>query len=243
MLCPKCKRLLPEKVNIKINFCPLCGERLYEAGRKYLIQVQSNISRDSDGKMMMFLDDRDMYDIKALDTVCIAVEAGFHTLNFRYKIRNKKITILVASNYMIGANYNTLSGLIETNIMKVDETEDGLSEKDLNHMELSSPVMVSDDGIKSFDAITGHDTPEFELSVTSGLKGGILRIYTNRMEFVAERDYKKDLTQFADIVCVRPKMGSIDIQCEGNVHKVYSIPKDNYNEVLAFLNNRIGDGE
>ena len=243
MNCPKCGRVLPEKVNIKINFCPLCGERLYEAGKKYLIQVQSNITRDSDDKMMMFLDDRDLYDVRPMDTVCVAVDAGFHTINFRHKIRSKKITILVASNYMIRANFNTLSGLIETNIMKVEDSEDGISDQDLSDIELSSPIMVSKDGTRSFDIITGHDDPEFELSVTSGLKRGLLRIYTKRIEFMGENDFKKEVIPYTEMVSVRPKMGSIDIQCEGNVHKVYSIPKDNYNEVLAYLTNRVGGGK
>lgn len=30
----------------------------------------------------------------------------------------------------------------------------------------------------------------------------------------------------------------IDILCDGNIHKIYSIPKDIYNEVMSFLNNR-----
>ena len=77
MNCPKCGKVLPEGVNVKINFCPLCGERLYEDGKKYLIQVQSNISRDSADKMLMFVDDRDLYDIKPLKTVHVAVDAGF----------------------------------------------------------------------------------------------------------------------------------------------------------------------
>ncbi|SFQ14281.1 hypothetical protein SAMN04487928_12058 [Butyrivibrio proteoclasticus] len=48
-----------------------------------------------------------------------------------------------------------------------------------------------------------------------------------------------DVTDFIKIIAVRRKMGAIDIQCEGNVHKVYSIPKDAYNEIMVYLTNRI----
>ena len=73
----------------------------------------------------------------------------------------------------------------------------------------------------------------------SGKKEGILRLYAERVEFSSKKDFKKEVVQYRDVVEVRKRMGSIDLICAGNVHKVYSIPKDIYNEVMAFLTNRI----
>ena len=105
---------------------------------------------------------------------------------------------------------------------------------------MTKPVMVSEDGQRGIDIMLGEDEPEYEINVTSGLKEGILRIYSERLEFTEQGDFKKDIVQYKDVVAVRKKLGSIDVQCAGNVHKVYSIPKDIYNEVMAFLTNRTG---
>lgn len=242
MNCPKCGKQLPENMNIRMNFCPACGDKLFVAGRKYLIEIQCVGQRESENSaMMVFLDDRHLYEALPGETICFAVEAGFHTLKFRQKIRSKTINLLVTSSYVLKAYYNTLSGLIETSVGIVDDSEKGIDPKELAKKELTSPVMISEDGQRTFDIMLGDDDPEYEIKVTSGLKEGILRLYSERCEFSPSSSYAKEVTHYKNVLAVRKKMGSLDIQCEGNVHKVYSIPKDIYNEVMAFLTNRISE--
>ncbi len=242
MICPKCGRQLPDNISRMISFCPLCGDKLFEAGRKYLVEIQCAGQRNGDfTNMMVFVDERNMYEVAPGDSICFALDAGFHTIKFRYKIRSKTITILAASSYAIRTYYNTLSGLIETTVSMVEDSEEGISPQELDKRALTSPVMVSEDGQKTFDILLGDDDPEYEIKVTSGLKEGILRLFSERLEFSPVNDLKKEIVNYKNIVSVRKKMGSIDVQCDGNVHKVYSIPKDIYNEVMAFLTNRISE--
>ena len=240
MICPKCKKGLPDKMNMKITFCPMCGERLYEVGRKYIVEVQCAGQRSIDGDTMkMFVDDKQLYEIVPGESICVLVDSGYHTLKFRRKIRNKSIDLLVNSSYLIKTYYNSLSGLIETSILKVEDSEGGIDPKDLKGKEVAVPIMESEDGTRSFDVILGEDDPDYEIRVTTGLKEGILRLYSERCEFSMEGNFKNEVINYKDILEVKKKMGSIDIVCDGNVHKVYSIPKDTYNEVLAYLTNRI----
>ena len=241
MNCPKCGKELPENNNVRINFCPVCGDRLFVAGRKYLVEIQGFGPRDGENAMMVFLDDRILYEVKNGESICFPVEAGFHVLKFRQKIRSKVINLLVTSSYLIKTYYNTLSGLIETNVNIVENSEGGIAKEDLDKRDLTSPVMISEDGQRSFDIMLGDDEPEYELKVTSGLMEGVLRLYSERCEFSPSSNYSKDVTHYKNVLSVKKKMGSLDIQCEGNVHKVYSIPKDIYNEVMAFLTNRISE--
>ena len=242
MKCPKCGEQLPANMNAKIKFCPICGEPLFQIGKHYLVEVNCTGQRDDAGTpMMVFVDDRLLYEVRPGEKITFSVLAGFHTLKFRHKIRNKVITLLVTANYVIRAYFNTLSGLIETNVSKVDDSEEGLDALTVAGMNLSQPVMISEDGKRSFDVLLGEDDPEYEIKVTSGLLEGILKIFTERCEFLPSGNMKKDVTHYREVQSVRKKMGALDLLCEGNVHKVYSIPKDIYNEVLAYLNNRIED--
>ena len=229
-------------MGIKINYCPLCGERLFEEERNYLIEVQFAGQRSEDKiQMLVFVDENALYEINAGDHICFSVKAGFHVLKFRHKIRSKTITLLVTSSYVIKVQHNSISGLIETSVNVVGNSSAGISQEDIARSSLTEPVMVSEDGRRIFEMMLGNDDPEFEIQVTSGLNNGVLRIFYNRCEFSFEEQNRKDITFFKDIVSARKKMGAIDLQCEGNVHKVYSIPKDIYNEVIAFLNNRIAE--
>ncbi|MCR5403698.1 MAG: zinc ribbon domain-containing protein [Butyrivibrio sp.] len=242
MICPKCGKLLPDNINSIMTFCPVCGEKLFELGRKYLIEIHCSGQRDDENtSMLVFVDDKHLYEVKPGDSICFAVEAGVHSLKFRYKIRSKTITVLATSSYAINTFYNTLSGLIETIVKVVDDSEDGLNAEKLAETELTAPVMISEDGRKSFDILMGEDEPEYVIKATSGFKTGILRLFTERMEFSSSADIRKDITYYKDVAGVKKKMGAIDVQCEGNVHKVYSIPKDIYNEVMAYLNNKISE--
>lgn len=239
MNCPNCKKALPDDMLSKLNFCPLCGGKLYEAGKEYLIQVTCTGQRSFDGStMLLFVDDTELYDLKPGEDIYFSARAGFHTLKFRHKIRDKVIQILLSANYSIKAYYNSLSGLIETSVSEVDENNYALV---FGGAEMTEPSMVSTDGQKGFDILLGEDDPEYELRVTSGLKEGILRLYSERGEFSSQKDFKKEVFFYKDIVDVKKKMGSIDLVFTGNVHKIYSIPKDTYNEILAFLTNRIED--
>ena len=159
-------------------------------------------------------------------------------LKFRQKIRSKNISLLVNSGYSIKATYNTISGLIETNIIKFEE-EDEDSERRINEADLTAPSMVSEAGARGFDSLLGVDEPEYKVKATEGLKEGMLSIYTERLEFKGKTDLAKEVVDFRNVISVKKKMGTIDILCDGNVHKIYSIPKDIYNEVMSFLNNRI----
>ena len=237
MKCPKCNGMLAGKNVGKVNYCPFCGEKLFDSEREYLIEVDCFSLRDSDSPMMLFLDDSAMYEIQPGNKIYLSAKAGFHVLKFRYKIRTKKIQILLRSNYRIKAHFNTLSGLIETIVNeKSDKSE---RSGDQEEVKLAKPSMVTTDGKRGLDVMLGDDEPEFEIRVSTGLKEGTLRIYSERMEFSADNELKKDITQFKNVVAVKKKLGSIDVQCEGKVHKIYSIPKDIYNEVMAFLNNRV----
>ena len=241
MNCPKCGKSLPENLSLRINFCPLCGEKLFEAGKKYLIEIHCAGQRDAESPMMVFLDDKMLYEVVQGESICFPADAGFHAIKFRHKIRSKSITLLVTHSYVIKAYYNTLSGLIETNVTIMEDSRDGIDDETLAKRELTAPVMVSEDGRKSFDILLGDDDPEYELKGTSGLKEGILRIYTDRCEFAPSSQNKKEVLSYKNVLTVKKKMGSIELVCDGNVHKVYSIPKDIYNEVLAFLTNRISE--
>ena len=239
MNCHSCKSVLPDNLNTKINFCPICGGKLYEDGKEFLVEVSCTGQRSlSGGTIMLFVDESVFYEISPGEKIYFTARAGFHSLKFRHKIRNKVIQILLASDFSIKVYYNSLSGLIETSVYEVDEKD---RDSVFSGAVISKPIMVSKDGQRTFDVMLREDKPEYEVNVTSGLKEGILRIYSERLEFSGKKDFKKETVQFKDVVAVRKKLGSIDLQCAGNVHKVYSIPKDIYNEVIAFLNNRIQD--
>ncbi|WP_029232499.1 zinc ribbon domain-containing protein [Butyrivibrio sp. VCB2006] len=237
MICPNCKNVLPDKMSDKVNFCPICGGKLYVDGEEYLIEIFCMGQRNLDGgSIMIFLDETVLYQVNPGEKIYIKVKSGFHSLKFRYKIRNKVIQVLIANNYSIRVSYNSLSGLIETSINEVDETQyDAI----FSNIQISKPDMVSENGKRGFDIMLGEDDPEYEIAASSGFRQGILRLYAERLEFSSEKDFKNEIVQYKDVVAIKKKMGSLDIECVGNVHKVYSIPKDIYNEALAFLNNRI----
>ena len=210
--------------------------------KSYVIEIQCVGQREGeDALMMLFVDDRQMYEVKAGESMFIALEAGFHSLKFRQKIRSKTITLHVNSDYVIRPYFNSLSGLIETNVTKTQFTGRENKEDGDFGIRITEPVMESADGKKTFDVMLGDDDPEFEFNTTSGLKEGVLRIFYERCEFSPKDEFKKEVLQYKKIVSVKRKMGSLDIECAGNVHKVYSIPKDIYNEVMAFLTNRISE--
>ncbi len=239
MNCHSCKNALPDNLNTKINFCPICGGKLFEDGKKFLIEVICTGQRSlTGGTMMLFLDDTVFYEVHPGEKIYFPARAGFHSIKFRHNIRTKTIQILLSSDFSIKVYYNSLSSLIETSVSEVDEKD---HDAVFGSVKITEPVMVSKDGKRGIDIMLGEDDPEYELNSTTGLKEGILRIYAERIEFTESGDFKKDTLQFKDVVAVRKRLGSVDLQCAGNVHKVYSIPKDIYNEVIAFLNNRIGD--
>ena len=242
MICPNCGNSLPEKLNMQVQYCPMCGGRFYDTGKKYLIEIQFLSFSDSDSqKMFVLLDEEKLYEVKCGDTICFAVSPGKHSINFRYLIRNKSITILVTCGYAIGVSYNTGSGLIETNISKVENSAEGITEEELKDKKLTDPVMITGADFKDIETMLGEEEPDYVLEATTGFKEGRLCLYSEKMEFTPVKDFKKESLSYNDIVAVKKKMGAIDVECVGNVHKVYSIPKEIYNEVLAYLNNRIAD--
>ncbi|WP_026652559.1 zinc ribbon domain-containing protein [Butyrivibrio proteoclasticus] len=238
MNCPNCNKQLNNNIKDNVNFCPFCGAKLFEAGKDYLITIACAGQRHSVAHdMMVFVDDSELYKVKPGESICFSARAGFHNLKFRHNIRNKSIQLLLSSDYDIKANYNTLTGLIETNVTKVDPKDVPAAGR--GQVKLTKPEMVSQNGGKDFDVLLGEDEPEIEIRATSGFKEGILRLYSERLEFTSDTQLKKEVVLYKTVSDVRKKMGSVDIQCEGNVHKIYSIPKDSYNEVIAFLTNRI----
>ena len=242
MKCNSCGKKIPSILNAEIKFCPFCGARLFEDGRYYIVEITCSGQREGEESMMLvFVDEKQLYEVMPGESVKFALTAGYHTLKFRQKVRSKSINLLFSSDYMISAYYNSLSGLIETNIIKSRGSGGGYTKKEIDKKILTMPVMVSDDGQKSFDVMLGDDNPEYEFRVSSGFKEGILRLYSERAEFEQDNQLKKEIIHYKNIVAVKKKMGAIDLQCEGNVHIVYSIPKDIYNEVMLFLNNKIGE--
>jgi hypothetical protein len=236
MECPKCRDDLPDSLSDKFKYCPFCGTKLFEDGAEYMIEISCTGQRNLDSEMLLFVDESVLYEIKPGESIYFPAKAGFHTLKFRYKIRNKIIHILLSSSFSVKASFNSLSGLIETVVNAVDDKN---VKAIFRNSTLAVPVMFSGEGQKGVEVMLGEDEPEYELRVSAGLKEGILRIYTDRLEFSPDKELKKEVTHYKDALSVSRKLGSIDIRCEGNVHKVYSIPKDIYNEVMAFLTNRI----
>jgi hypothetical protein len=239
MNCPNCRKILPENINIKMQFCPFCGGKLFEEGKTYLIKVNCTGQRGMQAaKMMLFIDETVYYEILPGESICFQLPAGFHSLKFRHKIRSKIITLPVGSDYVIRAYFNTLSGLIETSLTEVEEKDHDATFK---KAEITKPTLVSKDGQRTFDIMLGEDEPELTVDVTSGLKEGTLKLFSQRIEFRGKGDINKDTVYYTDMISARKMLGNIDIQCAGNVHKVYSIPKDSYNDVMVFLTNRIAE--
>ena len=242
MKCGSCGKKIPSILNSDIKFCPYCGVRLFEDGRYYVTEITCSGQGDGeDDLMLVFVDEKQLYEIMPGESVKFALTAGYHTLKFRQKVRSRSFNLMFASNYLISAYYNSLSGLIETNVSKSGGSGVGYTKREIDKMILTMPVMVSDDGQNGFDVMLGNDQPEYEFRSTSGFKEGILRLYSERAEFEQDNQLKKEVILYKSIVAVRKKMGAIDLQCDGNVRIVYSIPKDIYNDVLAFLTNKIGE--
>jgi predicted nucleic acid-binding Zn-ribbon protein len=244
MNCPKCGERLPDGISTKLKFCPVCGDRLFEDGEKYIVQIFVTGNREEkSGGMLVFVDDREMYETKVMDSIYISLSAGFHSLKFRQKIRSKSITLLVNCDYSIKASYNTLSSLIETSVTKIEDKAGAggvVEHVDFSKATIATPSMVSSDE-RAFDVMLGEDDPEFEMNATSGLVEGELKIFSERLEFSPKGQFKKEVINYVNVDKIRKKMGSIDVELGGNVHKIYSIPKDIYNEVLAYLTNKISE--
>lgn len=236
MNCPKCKGKIPDRGSEQLNYCPFCGAKLFDAEKEYMIEVTNIGHRNLERAMILFVDDRAFYELKPEESIFFPITGGYHTFKFRYDIRTKPIQIMVSSNFTIRVNYNSLSSLIETAVSAVDK--DSFMELTKNSKR-AVPVAHSAKSGGRDTALLSEDGPEFEMRVSTGLKEGLLRIYADRMEFSADNELKKEITNFTEVVSVSKKLGSIDIRCDGNVHKIYSIPKDIYNEVIAYLNNKI----
>ncbi len=242
MKCRSCGKKIPSVLDADVKFCPYCGSRLFEDGRYFIVEITCSGQRDGEESMMLiFVDERELYEVMPGEAVKFALTEGYHTLKFRQKVRSKSLNLLFSSDYSIGAYFNSLSGLIETNITKVRGSGVGYTKKEIDKKTLTMPVMVSDDGQQTFDVMLGDDNPEYEFRATSGFKEGVLRLFSERAEFTPDNQLKKEVVQYKTIVAAKRKMGAIDLQCEGNVHIVYSIPKDIYNEVMLFLTNKIGE--
>lgn len=240
MRCPNCKQTLADNINTKVNFCPFCGKRLYDTSKHYLMHIYSMGAVDMAlGNMLVFIDERLMYEVKAGEGLLIVLEAGFHTIKFRVGVRNKSIQILLDADFEIKAHFNTATSLIETLVNEMEGTEDGHNAESISKEEISQPVMISETGEKGFETVLGDDMPEYEFKASSGLLEGELKLYSERLEFTPAGGMKKETLDYKNIVAVNRKMGTIDVQCAGNVHKVYSIPKDIYNEVIVFLTKKI----
>ena len=240
MRCPNCKQILSDSISFKVNFCPICGKKLYDENKKYLLRVfTTGQGENNANNLYVFVDEKYLYEIKPNSGMLVILNSGFHNIKFRHNIRDKEINLLIDSDYEIKAYYNTLTGLIETNVTEVEGTQDGNSARSTPESELTKPIMVSDSGVSGLEAALGNDAPEYDIKATSGLRMGVLKLYSERLEFSAEGNFKKEIVDYRDIVSVKKKMGSIDVECTGNVHKVYSIPKDIYNEVIVFLNNKM----
>ena len=236
MNCPNCNVALPDGINTRINFCPSCGGKLYQSGKKYLIEVMCTGQRSFEGSdMLLFVDDKAAYDLIANEKIVLSVNAGFHSFRFKKGLRSKSIQLLISGNYTIKVYYNTLSGLFETTITEVlDENY----EEVFGNAKSVGPMLTAHEKKEEFDTLLGENNPDYVINATSGFREGILRLYAGRCEFSCG-DINREVTQYKDMLSVKKKTGSIDIICAGNVHKVYSIPKDIYNEVIAYLNNKI----
>ena len=156
MNCPKCGKSLPDTANMTITFCPSCGERLFDVGKKYLVEIQCAGQRSAGGTTMkVVVDDKRLYEIIPGESICILLDAGFHTMYFKYRIREKTIEFLVNSSYVVKAFYNTLSSLIETSIMMVEDSEGGVDLSEIAGRQLTAPIMESVNGIKGFEVVLG----------------------------------------------------------------------------------------
>ena len=235
MKCPKCGGLIKDHM----NFCPFCGKKVFEEGLEYLVKISCLGQRDDErSTMKVFVDDDKLYEVKPGETICFAAKAGFHTLKFRHKIRNKMIQIQLSSNYAIKTYFNSLTGLIETSVMGFDDAESPESKAEFDDVEISDPVLTSDNKKWEISNID-NDGPDYEIKASSGFKEGTLSLFAERCEFRSDSDMKIDVTEYKNVIKITRKMGSIAFECAGKIHKVYSIPKDTYNEVLAYLTNHV----
>ncbi|WP_026516627.1 zinc ribbon domain-containing protein [Butyrivibrio sp. MC2021] len=235
MKCPKCGGLIKEKM----NFCPFCGKKVFEQGLEYLVKITCLGQRDEErSAMKIFVDDDKLYEVKPGETICFAAKSGYHTFKFRHKIRNKTIQIQLLSNYIIKTYYNTLTGLIETNVTGIDDMEDPEAKAEFDDITLTDPVLTSENRKWEITSID-NDGPDYEIKASSGFKEGTLSLFAERCEFRSDNDMKIDVTEYKNVIKITKKLGSVAFECGGKIHKVYSIPKDTYNEVLAYLTNHI----
>ena len=235
MKCPNCGGIL--KTNM--NFCPFCGKKVFEDGKEFLIKISCQGHRDDDKSVMkVFVDDEKLYEVRPGEVICFSAKAGYHTLKFRHKIRTKRIQIQLLSNYVIKVNYNSLTSLIETSVSGIDDMTDPDNQAEFEDIFISEPVLTSDNKKWEISNID-KDGPDYEIKASSGFKEGTLSLFAERCEFKCEADFKVDITEYKNVLKISRKMGSIDFECAGKIHKVYSIPKDSYNEVMAYLTNHL----
>ena len=235
MKCPNCGG----QIKTNMNFCPFCGKKVFEEGEEFLVKITCQGQRDDErNTMKIFVDDEKLYEVKPGETICFSAKAGFHSLKFRHKIRSKIIQIQLNSNYVIRTFYNSLTSLIETSVQGIEDMDDPDNKAEFENICISEPVLTSEN--KKWDISNiDNDGPDYEIKASSGFKEGILSLFAERCEFRSDSDMKVDVTEYKNVLKISKKMGSIAFECGGKIHKVYSIPKDSYNEVLSYLTNHV----
>lgn len=235
MKCPKCGARLKSNM----NFCPFCGGKMFEQGTEYLIKISCQGPRDDEKTVMkVFLDDEKLYEVKPGESICFSAKAGYHVIKFRHKIRSKTIQLQLQSNFLIKTYYNTITGLIETNVNGIEDMADPDNKKTFAGEPLSEPVLTKANKKWEITSID-KDGPDYEIKASSGFKEGTLYLFAERCEFKCESDFKVDVTEYKNVLKVTRKLGSVAFECAGKIHKVYSIPKESYNEIMAYLTNHV----
>ncbi len=235
MRCSNCGEMISDRA----NFCPICGKKATPDAGEYLVKIACQGQRDDENNVMrVFLDDNKLYEVKPGESICFSAGAGFHNLKFRYKIRSKPIQIFLSSNYLIKVYYNPLTGLIETAVTSVSDMDDSEAEDEFKDTFINEPVVSSDEKNWAVSDID-KDRPEYEVLATSGFKEGVLSIFGERCEFKCKSTPKAEIIYYKNVRAIKRRMGTITLECEGKIHKVYSIPKDSYNEIMVYLTNHI----
>ena len=242
MICPKCLK----EVGSKFKFCPYCGESLDNKDTIKLTIVRKGQRFEDNPAMTVFIDDTSVYHINSGEKIVLNIAAGWHSIKFAFKVREKTIDLNITQNQMIEVEYNTLSGLLETVLTprlnytfkdgKVKQVENAAS----SATEINLDVAASRaDSAVIAEMRANNNKPMFVIKTTTGFLKGELFIYADRAEFVTDNNKKSTVIKYSNVKSVDKKMGNLDIVEKNDNHNIYVIPREKFNDVYVYLNEHV----
>ncbi|MCR4902328.1 MAG: SHOCT domain-containing protein [Butyrivibrio sp.] len=242
MICPKCRK----NAGDKFKFCPFCGAELTNTQQIKLTIVRKGQRFDDNPAMTVFIDEEAVYYIRSAEKLVLNIDPGWHSIKFIFKIREKTIDLNINQNTMIEAEYNTLSGLIETVLTpRINFTvKDGKVKSVENAASSATEINPNAVGTKADPSViaemrAGNNKAMYEIKTTTGFLNGTLYIYANRVEFITGANNKTTLISFNDVKKVEKKMGNIDIVEKDDNHNIFVIPREKFTEVFSYLNEHV----